>query len=40
MIVLGENVVPEAMKPEPALAARGWLDESVAKTSVCSAPMA
>jgi predicted nucleic acid-binding protein len=32
MIVLDTNVVSEAMKPEPALSVRDWLDEQVAET--------
>jgi toxin FitB len=32
MILLDTNVVCEAMKPEPALAARQWLDEQTAET--------
>lgn len=32
MILLDTNVVSEAMKPEPAPAVRGWLDEQVAET--------
>ncbi len=32
MIVLDTNVVSEAMKPEPNLAVRDWLDEQAAET--------
>ena len=32
MIVLDTNVVSAAMKPEPALAVRDWLDEQAAET--------
>lgn len=32
MIVLDTNVVSEAMKPEPDLAVREWLDEQAAET--------
>ena len=32
MILLDTNVVSEAMKPEPALAVRKWLDEQAAET--------
>ncbi|GGA85257.1 VapC ribonuclease Y4jK [Brucella endophytica] len=32
MIVLDTNVVSEAMKPEPALVVRDWLDEQAAET--------
>jgi predicted nucleic acid-binding protein len=32
MILLDTNVVSEAMKPEPAPAVRGWLDEQAAET--------
>ncbi|QQM32199.1 type II toxin-antitoxin system VapC family toxin [Martelella lutilitoris] len=32
MIVLDTNVVSEAMKPEPDLAVRDWLDEQAAET--------
>jgi hypothetical protein len=32
MILLDTNVISEAMKPEPAEAVRGWLDEQMAET--------
>ena len=32
MIVLDNNVVSEAMKPDPELAVRDWLDEQAAET--------
>lgn len=32
MIVLGTNVVSEAMKPTPDPAVRSWLNEQVAET--------
>lgn len=32
MIVLGTNVMSEAMKPAPAPSVRAWLDDQLAKT--------
>lgn len=32
MIVLDTNVISEAMKPQPAPAVRGWLDDQAAET--------